>query len=92
MYKKHTRTSAAVVPAEAGSTFSTVPVAWKEETVVFVRDRVWVDRTALGIVGGQNGVVEAVQDEASNIYVLFAPPPQTKAGRIPGSLLVWRSA
>jgi hypothetical protein len=30
-----------------------------------VRDRVRVERTALGIVGGQNKVVEAVQDEAS---------------------------
>ena len=44
---------------------STVPAAWKEETVVFVRDRVRVGRTALGIVGGQNKVVETVQDEAS---------------------------
>jgi hypothetical protein len=41
-----------------------VSVVWKEETVVFVRDRVRVERTALGIVGGQNKVVEAVQDEA----------------------------
>ena len=40
-------------------------VVWKEETVVFVRDRARVERTALGIVGGQNEVVEAVQDEAS---------------------------
>ena len=40
-------------------------VVWKEETVVFVRDRVRVERTALGIAGGQNKVVEAVQDEAS---------------------------
>jgi len=31
-----------------------------------VRDRVRVERTALGIVGGQNKVVEAVQDEASS--------------------------
>jgi hypothetical protein len=38
---------------------------WKEETVVFVRDRVRAERTALGIAGGQNKVVEAVQDEAS---------------------------
>ena len=30
-----------------------------------MRDRVRVERTALGIVGGQNKVVEAVQDEAS---------------------------
>ena len=32
---------------------------------MFVRNRVWVERTALGIAGGQNKVVEAVQDEAS---------------------------
>ena len=37
----------------------------KEETVVFVRDRVWVERTALGITSGQSKVVEAAQDEAS---------------------------
>jgi hypothetical protein len=42
-----------------------VSVVWKEETAVFVRDRVRVERTALGIAGGQNKVVEAVQDEAS---------------------------
>ena len=42
-----------------------MPVAWKEQTVVFVRGRVRVERTALGIAGGQNKVVEAVQDEAS---------------------------
>ena len=58
--QKHTRTLAAVAPAEAGSIGSTVPVVWKEETVVFVRDRVRVERTALGIVGGQSKVVEAV--------------------------------
>ena len=40
-------------------------VVWKEETVVFVRGRVWVERNALGIAGGQNKVMEAVQDEAS---------------------------
>ena len=40
-------------------------VVWKEETAVFVRGRVRVERAALGIVGGQNKVVEAVQDEAS---------------------------
>jgi hypothetical protein len=38
---------AVVAPAEAGSIGSTVPVVWKEETVVFVRDRVRVERTAL---------------------------------------------
>ena len=54
-----------VAPAKAGSIGSTVSVVWKEETVVFVRNRVRVERTALGIVGGQNKVVEAVQDEAS---------------------------
>jgi hypothetical protein len=31
-----------------------VSVVWKEETVVFVRDRVRVERTALRIAGGQN--------------------------------------
>ena len=63
--QKHTRTLAAVAPAEAGSIGSTVSVVWKEETVVFVRGRVRVERAALGIVGGQSKVVEAVQDEAS---------------------------
>jgi hypothetical protein len=48
-----------------------VPVVWKEDTVVFVRDRVWVERTALGIAGGQNKVVEAVQDEASPTALFF---------------------
>ena len=33
--------------------------------MVFVRDRVRVECTALGIAGGQSKVVEAVQDEAS---------------------------
>ena len=42
-----------------------MPVVWKEEAVVFVRDRARVERTALGIAGGQNKVVEAAQDEAS---------------------------
>ena len=40
-------------------------VVWKEEIVVFVCDRVRVERSALGIAGGQSKVVEAVQDEAS---------------------------
>jgi hypothetical protein len=51
-----------------------VPVVWKEENVVFVRDRVWVERTALGIVGGQNEVVGAVQDEASPTPLPGEPP------------------
>ena len=42
-----------------------VAVVWKEDTVVFVRDRARVERTALGIAGGKNEVVEAAQDEAS---------------------------
>ena len=46
-------------PAAIGRT---VPVVWKEETSVFVRDPVRVERTALEIAGGQNEVVEAVQD------------------------------
>ena len=49
----------------------------KEETLVFVRDRVRVERTALGIVGGQNKVVEAVQDEASST-TLPGEPPEAK--------------
>jgi hypothetical protein len=68
---------AAVEPAEAGSIFSTVPVVWKEETVVFVRDRVRVERTALGIAGGQSKVVEAAQDEASPT-TLPGEPPEAK--------------
>jgi hypothetical protein len=31
-----------------GSIGSTVPVVWKEDTVVFVRDRIRVERSALG--------------------------------------------
>jgi hypothetical protein len=52
------------VPAEAGSIGSTVSVVWKEEAVVFVRDRVRVERTALGIAGGQSKVVEAAHFNA----------------------------
>jgi hypothetical protein len=52
-----------------------VPAVWKEETLVFVCDRVRVERIALGIVGGQNEVVEAVQDEASPTPLLFLLPP-----------------
>jgi hypothetical protein len=52
--QKNTRTLAAAAPAEVGIIGSTVPVVWKEETVVFVRDRVRVERTALEIAGGQN--------------------------------------
>jgi hypothetical protein len=51
--KKHTKTLTAVVPAEAGSIGRNVPAVLKEETVVFVRDRAWVERTALGVVGGK---------------------------------------
>jgi hypothetical protein len=42
-----------------------VPVVWREETAVFARDRVRVERTAFEIAGGQNEIVEAAQDEAS---------------------------
>jgi hypothetical protein len=42
-----------------------VSVVWKGEILVFVRDRVRVECTALEIVGGQNKVVEVVPDEAS---------------------------
>ena len=42
-----------------------MPVVWKEETVVFVRECARVERTALEIVGGENEDVKAVQDEAS---------------------------
>jgi hypothetical protein len=62
--KTHARALVAAAPAEAGSIGRTVPVVWKEETVVFVRDSVRVECTALGTAGGQNKVAEAVQDEA----------------------------
>jgi hypothetical protein len=51
-----------------------VPAVWKEEAVVFVRDRARVESTALGITGGQNKVVEAVQDEASPTTLPVEPP------------------
>jgi hypothetical protein len=51
-----------------------VSVVWKEDTVVSVRDRVRVERTALGIARGQNKVVEAVQDEASPTTLPGEPP------------------
>jgi hypothetical protein len=41
---------------------------------MFVRGRVRVGRTALGIAGGQNKVVEAVQDEASPTTLPGEPP------------------
>ena len=47
---------------------------WKEETVVIARDQVRVERTALGIAGGQNEVVEAVQNEASPTPLPGEPP------------------
>ena len=62
------------MPAEAGSICSTVPVVWKEETAVFVRDRVRVERTALEIAGGQNEVEKAIQDEASPTLLPGEPP------------------
>jgi hypothetical protein len=65
------------VPAEAGSIGSSVSVVWKEDTVVFVRGRARVERTALGIVGRQNKVAEAVQDEARPT-TLPAEPPEAK--------------
>jgi hypothetical protein len=63
--------------AEAGSICSTVSVVWKEDTVVFVRDRVRVERTALGIAGGSSKVVESAQDEASPT-TLPGEPPEAK--------------
>jgi hypothetical protein len=51
--------------------------------VVFVRDRVWVERTALRIAGVQNEVEEAAQDEAS---------PTTLPGEPPKAILFLRSA
>jgi hypothetical protein len=51
-----------------------VPIVWKEETLVFVRDLVRVERTALGIAGGQNEVVETAQDEASPTTLPGEPP------------------
>jgi hypothetical protein len=74
MHKKNTRTLVAVAPAEAGSIGSTVPVVWKEETVVFVRGRVRVGRTALEIAGRQSKVVEAAKDEASPTPLPGEPP------------------
>jgi hypothetical protein len=51
-----------------------VLVVWKEETAVFVRGRVRVERTALEIAGGLNEVVKAVQDEASPTPLPGEPP------------------
>jgi hypothetical protein len=42
--------------------------------MVFVRDRVRVERTALEIAGGQSEVVKAVQDEASPTPLPGEPP------------------
>jgi hypothetical protein len=39
-------------------------IVWEEEPVVFMRDHVRIEHTAFRVVGGQNKVVEAVQDEA----------------------------
>jgi hypothetical protein len=55
-----------------------VSVVWKDETGVFVRNRVRVERTALEIAGGQNEVVEAVQDEASPTRFRFSKSPQKR--------------
>ena len=63
-----------------------MPVVWKEETVVFERDRVRVERTALGIVGGQSKVVEAVLFLGPLKTVV--PTPLKKTGWGPG-LFVW---
>ena len=49
--------------------------------MVFVRDRVRVERTALEIAGGQNEVVEAVQDEASPTPLHGEPPKAQEPGR-----------
>jgi hypothetical protein len=66
-----------------------VSVVWKEETVVFVRDRVRVERTALGIVGRQIKVVEAAQDEASQT-ILPGEPPKAKILLLEeGQSLLW---
>jgi hypothetical protein len=45
-----------------------------KKNVVFARDLVRVERTALGIAGGLNEVVEAVQDEASPTPLPGEPP------------------
>ena len=55
-----------------------------------MRDRVRVERTALGIVGGQNEVVEAVQDEASPT-LLPGEPPKSKNLLLGGGLSLLRA-
>jgi hypothetical protein len=51
-----------------------VSVVWKEETAVFVRGRVRVERAALEIAGEQIEVVEAAQDEAIPTPLPGEPP------------------
>ena len=50
------------------------PLSGKKKLFFFVRGRVQVERTALGIAGGQSKVVEAVQDEASPTPLPGEPP------------------
>ena len=64
-------------------------VVWKEETIVFVRDRVRVERTALGIAGGQSKAVEAVQDEASPTTLPGKPPKAKNLLLGEGQSLLW---
>ena len=72
--QKTHKTLAAFTQAEASSICSTISAVRKEKTVVSVRDRFRVERTALGIAGGQNKVVEAAQDEASPTPLPVEPP------------------
>jgi hypothetical protein len=51
-----------------------VSVVWKIDNVMFARDRVRVERTALEIAGGLNEVVEAALDEASPTPLPGEPP------------------
>jgi hypothetical protein len=46
----------------------------KEESVVFMRDRVRIEHTAFRVAGGQSNVVEAAQDEASPASLPGEPP------------------
>jgi DUF917 family protein len=56
---------ATIAPAEAGGIGSTVPVVWKEETVVFVRDRARVERA----------FAEALIAYMEGYILARAPPP-----------------
>jgi len=76
--QEHTRTLDANASAEAGSIGSTMPIVLEEETWVFMRDRVRIEHTVFRVFGGQNKVVEAVQDEASPIPLPGETPKAKK--------------